>query len=562
MNWSLKGQTLTNLIVQNGSYVDKTEIIYKLIQNPNNYYFCRPPGFGLSLLISALKELFLGHRKLFKGLWIDRQSYDWRPYPVIHLDLSGAKALTSPQELEETLVEKISVAANEAQISLKKTYSLRYFKLLIETLARASAYKKIVVLIDGVDTPINPHIADPILARQMAEPIYKLLGLLKIYQRRVHFAFVGGQTKYFLTKSYLAKSFLAPHAFEDVSFNPDYANLLGYSQEELTTYFGDNLTRALKRLKELGYCPNESDLTDLTEILARLYGGYSWDQKTCLFNPLSISKFFKFQAFDQFWPESLDLNFLVGFIKDTPLVNDLIDAYEPPYPQLMVNNEDFNKNNVDHNKLDIADLLLRYGYLTFNPKSKSRPTLTPPNLEVKASLFSKLFYLKIETSLWDVTELAGSIHKAISARNVTSLVDSFSRFMSVVAPQYNFVMDVYSQSLFLLAMFLVDQPVKIILPKDIGFKTASLTTPHGDQFLVSIDCLNKPPLLGSPYTINTALSKITRKNLNRLARRQRKELNPEARSQAKELNPEARIYSMALAIHSPIAVHAGFQVIK
>jgi len=52
-------------------YVDKTEVIYKLIEPAKGAYFLsRPRRFGKSLLISTLEELFQGNRELFQGLWI------------------------------------------------------------------------------------------------------------------------------------------------------------------------------------------------------------------------------------------------------------------------------------------------------------------------------------------------------------------------------------------------------------------------------------------------------------------------------------------------------------
>ena len=60
-------------------YVDKTQYIYDLIANGRLYFLSRPRRFGKSLLIATLKEIFLGNRDLFKGLWIDREdNYDWQ----------------------------------------------------------------------------------------------------------------------------------------------------------------------------------------------------------------------------------------------------------------------------------------------------------------------------------------------------------------------------------------------------------------------------------------------------------------------------------------------------
>ena len=59
-------------MIQDGYiYVDKTELIYNLYATGGRYFFLsRPRRFGKSLLISTLKELFVGNKKLFTNLWI------------------------------------------------------------------------------------------------------------------------------------------------------------------------------------------------------------------------------------------------------------------------------------------------------------------------------------------------------------------------------------------------------------------------------------------------------------------------------------------------------------
>ena len=75
-------QTLVKLIEEDCVYVDKTELIYQLISEGSYYFLSRPRRFGKSLLVDTLKQIFLGNKELFKGLWIENQ-IDWQPYPVI-----------------------------------------------------------------------------------------------------------------------------------------------------------------------------------------------------------------------------------------------------------------------------------------------------------------------------------------------------------------------------------------------------------------------------------------------------------------------------------------------
>src|SRR5258708_6148592 len=79
-------------------YVDKTEWIYRLITKGVAYFFSRPRRFGKSILVSTLEAIFQGKKNLFSGLWIDHADYEWKEFPVIHLDLSTAIS-SSPETL-------------------------------------------------------------------------------------------------------------------------------------------------------------------------------------------------------------------------------------------------------------------------------------------------------------------------------------------------------------------------------------------------------------------------------------------------------------------------------
>ncbi|MDW8297543.1 MAG: AAA family ATPase, partial [Raineya sp.] len=69
-------------------YVDKTDFIYRLVTHSSYFFFLsRPRRFGKSLLINTLKELFLGKKELFEGLFI-YDKIQWQTFPVIHLDFS------------------------------------------------------------------------------------------------------------------------------------------------------------------------------------------------------------------------------------------------------------------------------------------------------------------------------------------------------------------------------------------------------------------------------------------------------------------------------------------
>ncbi len=65
--------TIKQILEDGYLYIDKTKHIHHLIKTEKYAFLSRPRRFGKSLLISTLKEIFLGNKKLFKELWITTQ---------------------------------------------------------------------------------------------------------------------------------------------------------------------------------------------------------------------------------------------------------------------------------------------------------------------------------------------------------------------------------------------------------------------------------------------------------------------------------------------------------
>ena len=69
-------------------YVDKTDIIYRMVKNNRQCFISRPRRFGKSLLVSTLESLFSRGTEMFKGLAIEKL-WTERTYRVLRFDFSG-----------------------------------------------------------------------------------------------------------------------------------------------------------------------------------------------------------------------------------------------------------------------------------------------------------------------------------------------------------------------------------------------------------------------------------------------------------------------------------------
>ena len=107
MKYPIGIQSFDKIIEGGYVYVDKTELVYKLVSSGEYYFLSRPRRFGKSLLTSTLEAYFLGRRELFKGLALERLETDWTEYPVFHLDFSG-ESYTSGDVVRATLDDFLS----------------------------------------------------------------------------------------------------------------------------------------------------------------------------------------------------------------------------------------------------------------------------------------------------------------------------------------------------------------------------------------------------------------------------------------------------------------------
>ena len=84
-------QSFEELRKGNYVYVDKTALIYRLVESGKYYFLSRPRRFGKSLLVSTLEAYFQGKKELFGGLAMERLEDEWAKYPVLHVDLNTKK---------------------------------------------------------------------------------------------------------------------------------------------------------------------------------------------------------------------------------------------------------------------------------------------------------------------------------------------------------------------------------------------------------------------------------------------------------------------------------------
>ena len=296
--------TFSNLMEGGFLYVDKTAGIRELIRPAfGQYFLSRPRRFGKSLLISTLKAIFQGRRELFAGLALDRSDYDWKRYPVIHLDLGTAAARTA-EELEIGLGEYVKENADAAGIALgNATSSSRFRELVLKLSAREG---KVVILVDEYDKPLLGHLGEP-SAKDIQRALKSFYGVVKGTEAHQRFVLLTGVSKFSKVSVFSDLNNLT-----DLTMDARTATLLGYTQAELEANFPDYIEALAAQIGK----SREATLAEL-----RLwYDGYRFEETAeTVYNPVSVMKCFQERKFKNYWFETGTPTFLVDLLRRMPV---------------------------------------------------------------------------------------------------------------------------------------------------------------------------------------------------------------------------------------------------
>jgi len=368
-------QDFPQMITGDFVYVDKTRYVYEMAHVPQAYYFLsRPRRFGKTLLVSTLKALFEGRKELFEGLWIENSDWQWKPHPVIQIDFNGIDA-TEAVTLEKSLFSILDEIAESHEISLKsEILTNKFVELFVEL--HKKYQEKIVVLVDEYDKPIITHLGQGETGMQIAienrKVLKKFFGVLKEARvsARLRLAFITG-----ISKFSQVSIFSDLNNLKDLSMHAAYADLLGYTQQELESHFGDWLDE-FARLRQ----------TTTGEILALLrewYNGHRFTKhETQVYNPFSIINAFSEYDFKNFWFETGTPSFLVHLIREKDYPITQLENLEVPETIF---------STYELENLRLEALLFQSGYLTIQGFDGFLYKLGYPNQEVKTSFISYLY---------------------------------------------------------------------------------------------------------------------------------------------------------------------------
>lgn len=411
MKYPIGIQTFEKIVEGGYVYVDKTELIYKLVNSGEYYFLSRPRRFGKSLLTTTLDAYFTGRKDLFRGLAMERLEKDWTVYPVFHLDFSAESY--EKEGIAEAVINKF-LTENEAKYGkddAETTFGLRLLGLINR--AKEQTGQKAVLLIDEYDKPLTDTIGQPDLQDRNRALLQSIFGVMKRADSNIRFAFLTGVTRYGKLGI-----FSAANNPDDISMVDDYASICGISEAELHQYFDNEIDAfAVKR----GVSKNE-----MYALLKRKYDGYHFCVGSeDVYNPFSLLSALKNKSIHNYWFATGTPTYLVKMLKNS---NPDLTKFQNDVAAVAETMASF--GNSDGN---IIAALYQGGYLTIKGYDGKRfYQLGFPNEEVEEGFVQCLLTEYSGNNAGGMDGETKALKDAIDANNVDGFMQQIQLIISQI----------------------------------------------------------------------------------------------------------------------------------
>ena len=372
MKFPIGVQSFEKIRKENYVYIDKTDLIYRLVNDGTIYFLSRPRRFGKSLLVSTIENYFLGRRELFKGLAISSLEKEWLEYPVFHIDFNSSN-FTEAGILDRKI--KALVADWEAVYGIPERdidVGSRFAAVLRK--AHEQTGRRCVVLIDEYDKPLL-DVMDTDYTIEVSgqrrpledwnrEVLRGFYSVFKAADNDLQLVLLTGVTKFAQISV-----FSGFNQANDISMNERYEALCGITQEELERYFAEPIDAMAGKYG-----------ISREEVLQRLkaqYDGYHFSiAMKDIYNPFSLLRAFDELRIDSYWFATGSPEYLMRLMaRSSENLNELVGRYYPP------------SMFIEYKATPDMPLPMIYqgGYLTIKDYRQSRDTflLDYPNREVQ-----------------------------------------------------------------------------------------------------------------------------------------------------------------------------------
>lgn len=323
----------------------------------------------------------------------------------------------------------ISTAFNELVLKLHKKYA-----------------QKVVVLIDEYDKPLLDNLTKPEEFERNRIILSNLYGSIKGHDNYLRFVLLTGVSRFSKVSV-----FSGINNLDDISMNKAYSTIVGFTQEEVATYFADHL-------QVLGTSFSMS-VAELMPHLKEWYNGFSFDGISKLYNPFSIIKLFTDYEFRNYWFSTGTPTFLIDLIKSQ---KHLPEEFE------QLKTTDLIGSTTQINNFPLIPLLYQTGYLSI--ESSGRDGLRPyyylnyPNREVSDSFLIHITAAFLNKDQFKIQPESLDLRDALIAEDIDLFVKKCQSFLSDIPGRLHIPREAYYHSLIYLLLRLVG--AKLLLEKE------------------------------------------------------------------------------------------------
>ena len=417
------------LIDNNCIYVDKTAIINQFASKKGPFFISRPRRFGKSTLINTLHELFAHGLEKFKGLKIEPLWKD-KTYKVLHLDFSVFKETPSIGSFNNDFMDSLRFSLERAGIEPTKE-KVDFPAKLLEKSIENEDERAVVLLVDEYDAPLTAVLNDSNEFEDRRKILSNFYFTVKSFQVKFRFIFITGVTYYSHTSIFSAFNHLT-----DLTLDSDYGALLGYTSDELESYFSEYIDNAVETLNRK--FPTERYTHEkVVEELKRNYDGYSFDEDCMhhVYNPWSILNFLKspHRGFIPYWVVSgcSTPTFLVNYLKQG------LKKYNSNELQSLLGIDSTVNKDTDSlypsieniSNIDLFAILYQAGYFCIKSAFDGYFKVGIPNLEVKKA-YSNLLLNQLTRTQDTKLRFIEPFKEVLASGNLDKIKELFNTFIN------------------------------------------------------------------------------------------------------------------------------------
>ena len=417
------------LIDNNCIYVDKTAIINQFASKKGPFFISRPRRFGKSTLINTLHELFAHGIEKFKGLVIEPLWKD-KTYKVLHLDFSLFKETPSNGSFNKDFMDSLRFSLQRAGIEPTKE-KVDFPAKLLEKSIENEDERAVVLLVDEYDAPLTAVLNDSSEFEDRRKILFNFYMTVKSFQVKFRFILITGVTYYSHTSIFSAFNHLT-----DLTLDSDYGALLGYTSDELESYFSEYIDNAVETLNRK--FPTERYTHEkVVEELKRNYDGYSFDEDCMhhVYNPWSILNFLKspHRGFIPYWVSSggSTPTFLVNYLKQG------LKKYNSNELQSLLGIDSTVNKDTDSlypsieniSNIDLFAILYQAGYFCIKSAFDGYFKVGIPNLEVKKA-YSNLVLNQLTKSQDSKLRFIEPFKEVLASGNLDKIKELFNTLIN------------------------------------------------------------------------------------------------------------------------------------